>query len=121
MSCVSIPRSGFLVLRQRSQWACRVALYSFNPSFGFSGSETVGLLIRSDEDIHVSIPRSGFLVLRLSSRYTQRDLLPVSIPRSGFLVLRPSVGQYCALSTPSFNPSFGFSGSETHTHGLSSG
>jgi len=112
----------------------------FNPSFGFSGSETLlGCNFRLARDL-VSIPRSGFLVLRLyhelaasegstvsiprSGFLVLRRLRPaiqrlhgdVSIPRSGFLVLRLSGPRRALRRSCCFNPSFGFSGSETRIY-----
>ena len=61
---VSIPSSGFLVLRRCLPHSYPARPSGFNPFLGFSSSETVVASYAWGDGYTVSIPSSGFLVLR---------------------------------------------------------
>ena len=112
---VSIPQSGFLVVKRSGTCLRPWRAACFNPSVGILGGQTrpgVAELIGAEV---VSIPQSGFLVVKRHRPRRGEALCRVSIPQSGFLVVKPRAPIIPAWPAPRFNPSVGILGGQTRT------
>ncbi len=89
--------------------------FSFNPSVGILGGQT---LHRDRYDVawkQVSIPQSGFLVVKPGIEDDRAKPWSVSIPQSGFLVVKQEPVSNSVAPQLSFNPSVGILGGQTTT------
>ena len=111
---VSIPHLGFLLLRRRRLDGSEDGQSRFNPSSGFSTSETLRWFRLFPRRAAVSIPHLGFLLLRHGKNEASNVVSRVSIPHLGFLLLRLFLSfDLRVRRRRRFNPSSGFSTSET--------
>ena len=88
---VSIPQSGFLVVKP-TRWPISSGCSTcFNPSVGILGGQTQQPDSETFPCCTVSIPQSGFLVVKLAALAMMSiGKCQVSIPQSGFLVVKRS-------------------------------
>ena len=85
---VSIPLSGFLVVKRQRGRGGEAEGKGFNPFVGILGGQTVATIAALGAATVVSIPLSGFLVVKLQIRPGLPIFVSVSIPLSGFLVVK---------------------------------
>ena len=110
---VSIPQSGFLVVKPcASRRAIRHSRVSI-PQSGFLVVKQLGCLVRASDKLEVSIPQSGFLVVKRRSRRGRKSSPGSFNPSVGILGGQTRAVYLEHDVRQSFNPSVGILGGQT--------
>ena len=104
---VSIPQSGFCVLKHCCLRCSAYGGDGFNPSVGILCAQTPNTPSPCPRFVIVSIPQSGFCVLKRTPHAPGPTRCTVSIPQSGFCVLKRRPRTALDARHGSFNPSVG--------------